>query len=131
MKWITDQIEWSILNPIGAEDGAVRIEAVAEDQGRAFAKDSPAAVDKERCIADLHDGLREPLPRTSTRHGRPGHPLTLNESPALRGPATGGAMPAWLRSGDLQVMSFIKADFATLRPRRNLHATPRQLVEQA
>jgi hypothetical protein len=41
-----------------------------EDQDRVFASDSPAAVDRERSIADLHDRRRELLPsRVSPGYG--------------------------------------------------------------
>jgi hypothetical protein len=42
LKRIVGQIERCLLDPIGAEDDAARIEAVGEVQGRAFAKDNPA-----------------------------------------------------------------------------------------
>jgi hypothetical protein len=70
LKRITDQIERSFLDPLGAEDDAVRIEAVGEDQGRAFAFDNPVVVGEERSIADLRDGR----PKASLSTSNPSRP---------------------------------------------------------
>jgi hypothetical protein len=55
LKRIADQIERSFLDPIGAQDDVVRIDAVGEDHGRAFAYDSPAPGGEE---SSANTGLR-------------------------------------------------------------------------
>src|ERR1700758_947764 len=49
-------------------------------------------------IADLRDGHREPLSRSTTRHGKPGQALTLPVSAAPISPP-----PPWPRPPDLAV----------------------------
>jgi hypothetical protein len=89
LKRIADQIARSFLDPLGAEGDASRIEAVGEDQAPTFAFDGATSTGMEHSIADLHDRRREPLSRTSTRHGRAARPFALSEFAALRDPARG------------------------------------------
>ena len=89
LKRIADQIVRSLLDPTGAEDDAVRIEAVGEDRDRAFANDSPAAYATNVPSRIAMTGPRASLSRTSTRHDRPGHTLALTplqlDTESLRG----------------------------------------------
>jgi hypothetical protein len=61
LKRIADQIDRSMLDPIGDEDDAVRIGAVGEDQEQVSVNDSLAAVGEKPSIADPQEARREPL----------------------------------------------------------------------